>query len=86
MYYRTTKLKRYKLLKLILNIIAFPIRFPIFLMCVITEEVGKLLENILDICDGVLWWIMKKISKVCKFDNIADKQYDKNKEKFKTDY
>ena len=86
MYYRTTKLKRYKLLKLILNIVAFPIRFPLFLICVITESIAKLSENILDICDGVLWWIMRNVSKVFKFDNIADKQYEINKEKFKTDY
>lgn len=86
MYYRTTKLKRFKLLKLILNIIAFPIRFPLFIICVVTEGIAKLSENILDIYDGVLWWIVEKVSKVFKFDDIADKQYEKNKDKFRTDY
>lgn len=86
MYYRTTKLKRFKLLKLILNIIAFPIRFPLFIICVVTGGIAKLSENILDIYDGVLWWIVEKVSKVFKFDDIADKQYEKNKDKFRTDY
>ena len=86
MYYRTTKLKRFKLLKLILNVIAFPIRFPLFLICVITEGMAKLSENILDGFDRILYWIMDSISKIFKFKEIADKQYEENKDKFKTDY
>lgn len=86
MYYRTTKLKRYKLLKAIINIIVFPIRFPLFIMYTITEYLFKLLENVLDSIDSLLWKIMNTLIKFFKFDAIADKQYEKNKEKFKTDY
>lgn len=86
MYYRTTKLKRYKLLKAIINILIFPIRFPLFIMYTITEYLSKLLENILDSIDGFLWTIMNTLVKIFKFDAIADEQYEKNKEKFKTDY
>ena len=86
MYYRTTKLKRYKVLKVIINTIAFPIRFPLFIICILTEYVFKLLENILNGFDSFLWWIMDGVVKIFKFDEIADEQYEKNKEKFKTDY
>lgn len=86
MYYRTTKLKRYKVLKEIINIIVFPIRFPLFIMCILTERIFKLLENILNGFDSFLWWIMDSAVKIFKFDDIADRQYEKNKEKFKTDY
>ena len=86
MYYRTTKLKRYKLLKAIINIIVFLIRFPLFIMYTITEYLFKLLENVLDSIDSLLWKIMNTLIKFFKFDAIADKQYEKNKEKFKTDY
>lgn len=86
MYYRTTKLKRYKLLKAIINILIFPIRFPLFIMYTITEYLSKLLENILDSIDGFLWTIMNTLVKIFKFDAIADEQYEENKEKFKTDY
>lgn len=86
MYYRTTKLKRYKLLITILNIISFPLRFPIFSFFIISEKITKISELILDTCDKFLYWIMNTIVKYFKFDEIADKQYEKNKEKFKTDY
>lgn len=86
MYYRTTKLKRYKVLKVIINIIAFPIRFPLFIMCILTECVFKLLENMLNGFDSFLWWMMDGVVKIFKFDDIADRQYEKNKEKFKIDY
>ena len=86
MYYRTTKLKRYKVLTATINIIAFPIRFPLFIMCILTESVFKLLENILNGLDGFLWWITEGMVKIFKFDDIADRQYEKNKEKFKSDY
>lgn len=86
MYYRTTKLKRYKVLKAMINIIIFPIRFPLFIMCILTESVFRLLENTLNGFDSFLWWIMNSLVKIFKFDDIADEQYEKNKEKFKTDY
>lgn len=85
MYYRTTKLKRYKVLKAVINAIIFPIRFPLFIMCILTESVFKLLENTLNGFDGLLWWIMNSLVKIFRFDDIADEQYEKNKEKFKTD-
>lgn len=86
MYYRTTKLKRYKVLKAMINTIIFPIRFPLFTMCILTESVFKLLENTLNGFDSFLLWIMNSLVKIFKFDEIADEQYEKNKEKFKTDY
>lgn len=86
MYYRITKLKRYKVLKAMINIIIFPIRFPLFIMCILTESVFKLLENTLNGFDSFLWWIMNSLVKIFKFDDIADEQYEKNKKKFKTDY
>ena len=46
MYYMTTKLKRYKVLKEIMNIITFPIRLLLFIMCILTECVFKLCEKI----------------------------------------
>ena len=85
MYYRITKLKRYKLLNLILNIVSFPIRFPIFSLYVIAENVTKIAENLLDICDKFLYWIREIIVNFFKFREIADEQYEKNKEKFKKD-
>ena len=85
MYYRTTKLKRYKVLKEVINAIIFPIRFPLFIMCILTESVFKLLENTLNGFDSFLWWIMNSLVKIFRFDDIADEQYEKNKEKFKTD-
>lgn len=86
MYYRTTKLKRYKLLRIALNVISFPLRFPIFLFFIISEKITKIAEWILDTCDKFLYWVMENIVKYFKFDEIADKQYEKNREKFKTDY
>ena len=47
MYYRVTRLKRFKLLKLILNITSFPIRFPIFLSFIIIGKVAEILAIIL---------------------------------------
>ena len=85
MYYRTTKLKRYKVLKAVINAIIFPIRFPLFIMCILTESVFKLLENTLNGFDSFLWWIMNSLVEIFRFDDIADEQYEKNKEKFKTD-
>ena len=85
MYYRITKLKRYKLLNLILNIVSFPIRFPIFLLYIIAENVTKIAENLLDICDKFLYWIREIVVNFFKFREIADEQYEKNKEKFKKD-
>ena len=85
MYYRVTKLKRYKLLNLILNIVSFPIRFPIFLLYVIAENATKIAENLLDIYDKFLYWIMEIVVNFFKFSEIADEQYEKNKEKFKKD-
>lgn len=86
MYYRVTRLKRFKLLKLILNITSFPIRFPIFLSFIIIGKVAEILAIILDGFDRILYWIMDSISKIFKFKEIADKQYEENKDKFKTDY
>ena len=86
MYYRVTRLKRFKLLKLILNITSFPIRFPIFLSFIIIVKVAEILAIILDGFDRILYWIMDSISKIFKFKEIADKQYEENKDKFKTDY
>ena len=86
MYYRVTRLKRFKLLKLILNITSFPIRFPIFLSFIIIVKVAEILAIILDGFDRILYWIMDSISKIFKFKEIADKQYEENKDKIKTDY
>ena len=86
MYYRVTRLKRFKLLKLILNITSFPIRFPIFLSFIIIGKVAEILAIILDGFDRILYWIMDSISKIFKFKEIADKQYEENKDKFRTDY
>ena len=55
-------------------------------MCILTESVFKLLENTLNGFDGFLLWIMNSLVKIFKFNEIADEQYEKNKEKFKTDY
>ena len=70
MYYRITKLKRYKLLNLILNIVSFPIRFPIFLLYVIAENVTKIAENLLDICDKVMIELVYEM-----VDNNRKKKY-----------
>lgn len=86
MYYRTTKLKRYKLLRATLNIISFPIRFPIFLLYILLEEASKIAEVGLNTCDKFLYWLIESVVKYFKFDEIADKQYEKNEGKFKTDY
>lgn len=86
MYYRVTRLKRFKLLKLILNITSFPIRFPIFLSFIIIGKLAEILAIILDVFDRILYWIMDSISKIFKFKEIADKQHEENKDKFKTDY
>lgn len=80
MYYKVTRLKRFKLLKLILNIISFPIRFPIFLSFIIIEKMAEILAIILDGFDRILYWIMDSISKIFKFKEIADKQYEEKSE------
>lgn len=86
MYYRTTKLKRFKMLRTILNVVSFPIRFPIFLFLIISEKITGIAEFMLDNCDKFLYWIMNGVVEYFKFDEIADKQYEKNREKFKKDY
>ncbi|MGL5765711.1 MAG: hypothetical protein ACRCX8_08725 [Sarcina sp.] len=85
MYYRTMKLKRYKLIQILVNIISFPIRFPIFIVCIVSEKVLEISEFILNGCDKFLYWIMDNMAKYFKFNEIADRQYEKNKEKFKMD-
>lgn len=82
MYYRTTKLKRYKLLMTVFNVISFPIRLPIFLLFILLEKATKISELILDHYDKFLYQTFAFMVKHFKFDEIADKQYEKNSEKF----
>ena len=58
---------------------------PIFLLYVIAENATKIAENLLDICDKFLYWIREIVVNFFKFSEIADEQYEKNKEKFKKD-
>lgn len=80
MRYKTTKLKRFKITNTTFLILTSPIRLPLIILMVI----GELATNIIDLFDeSVLCSIMEYTVKKFKFDEIADKQYETNKDKFK---
>lgn len=79
MKYKVTKLKRYKIIANTLGILVFPIRFPIWLV----HMIGTISETLLDSIDLILVKLLEKIAEVFKFEEVANKQYEANKDKFK---
>jgi hypothetical protein len=79
----TTKLKRYKYLMNVINIISFPIRFPLVLIYVGFEKSTKFLESLVDLLDGLLFNIRDYIIHKYNWNGIAKEQYKINKDKFK---
>ena len=75
----TSKLKRYKIVYWVLNILMLPIRLPIYIIF----KIGELAEKGLDITDRFAYKIIDWIIKTFKFDEVAKEQYKTNKEKFK---
>lgn len=80
----TMRLKRYKVVKAILNTFIFPIRFPIFLMYLL--ESLRLSEKMLDFIDSILMRILEWISVRFKFEEEAFNQRKTNPDKFKNLY
>jgi hypothetical protein len=60
----TVKLKRYKALYLIMNILLFPFRFPIFLLYIL----GSACEFLLNIFDGFFNKSMMLLVKIFKLE------------------
>lgn len=80
MRYKTTRLKRFKIINTFLLILTSPIRLPL----IILMAIGEISTNIIDLFDdSVLCSTMESIVKKFKFDEIVDKQYEINKDKFK---
>ena len=73
------RLKRYKVIYIILNILIFPIRFPLFILF----KIGEISEKVLDFTDILAYKFMSWIVKIFKFEEIAKEQYKVNKNKFK---
>ena len=79
MKYITTKLKRYKFLCVVMSVIFLPIRLPLYLIVVLGEVANKIFNKV--DCFGMK--IIHSIADILKFEEIAKKQYEINKEKFK---
>lgn len=79
MKYKVTKLKRYKIFVWIINILFLPIVLPSLILVFIGEKV----EAILNIVDDIEQKIIYKISDILKFEEVANKQYEINRAKFK---
>jgi hypothetical protein len=75
----TTKLKRYKTVCWILNILLFPIRLPVFALF----KIGEVADKVLDFIDELAHKFMHKVDKTFKFEETAREQYKTNKSKFK---
>lgn len=80
----TMRLRRYKIIYYILNIIIFPIRFPIFLFYSLEEL--RLFEKLLELMDKILRNILERISVRFKFEEEAFRQKEINPDKFKNLY
>lgn len=80
----TMRLRRYKIIHYILNIIVFPIRFPIFLLYSLEEL--RLFEKLLELMDKILRNILERISVRFKFEDEAFRQKKINPDKFKNLY
>lgn len=75
----TTKLKRYKIVRWILEILILPIRLPVFALF----KIGEVADKVLDFIDDLTHKFMHKIDKTFKFEEAAREQYKTNKDKFK---
>jgi hypothetical protein len=71
----TCKLKRYKTIYVILNIIELPIRLPCSLLLILGEIFKRLSEIILDYSNEITNKLLHLIVRTFKFDAIADKKY-----------
>lgn len=80
----TTRLRRYKITKIILNILVFPIRFPIFLIYWLEDL--RPFEKLLYFIDNILLSTLECISIKFKFEEQAFKQKELNPSKFKDLY
>ncbi|MBK5242135.1 hypothetical protein [Clostridium sp.] len=76
------KLKRYKTVYWILNILMMPIRLPIFIIF----KVGEFAEKGLELTDNIAYKLMNWIVKTFKFEEIATEQRKTNKDKFKNNF
>lgn len=70
------RLKRYKFLYMLTNIIILPIRLPIFIIYKSSELLTNVSDCILGFIDECLYKFNKSIVKIFKFEDIARKQKD----------
>ena len=77
---KTTKLKRYIVIYVILNILMLPVRLSLFII----YKIGEFAGDGLDLSDDLGYKFMNWIVRIFKFEEIAKEQYKINKDKFKT--
>jgi hypothetical protein len=79
----TTKLKRYKYLMNVINIMSFPLRFPLVLIYLGFEKVAKFFESLVDFLDSQLFKIRDYFVHKLNWNEVAKEQRKINKDKFK---
>ena len=77
--YITTKLKRVKILRFLADLILILIKLPL----IIFYWLGKLAETISNIITELYYMFENNIIRFLKWNEVAEKQYKKNPDKFK---